>query len=157
MPQNILPDCVKYCDRACESQENHTHIIHFLAELCLAFDPKWARPESGTPAGNFRTPQPPSSGGQNFTLQLEWGEGGGGGRVLRSGIGVCGLKQLVTALQGVVVGGSGMVGVVSGEGVESEESGRGCGDLANTWAALVCAQHLRYDFSIAFLAATNAP
>ncbi|CAI8031672.1 Small subunit processome component 20 homolog [Geodia barretti] len=138
---NILPDCVKYCDRACESRENHTHIIHFLAELCLAFDPKWARPESGTPAGNFRTPQPPSSGGQNFTLQLEWGEGGGG-RVLRSGSGVCGLKQLVTALQGVVVGGYGMVGVVSGEGVESEESGRGCGDLANTWAALVCAQHL---------------
>ena len=63
--------------------------------------------------------------------------------MLRSGSGGCGLKQLVTALQGVIVRGAGMVGVVSGEGVESEESGRGCGDLANTWAALVCVQHLR--------------
>ena len=140
--QNILPECVKYCDIACGSRENHTHIIHYLTELCLTFYPKWAHPHSETPAGNFRTPQPPSLRGRNFVLEVEWGEGGG--RVLRSGSGGCGVKKLVTALEGVVVRGAGVVGVVASERAESEESGRGYGELANTWAALVCVEHLRY-------------
>ena len=129
---------MKYCDIACGSRENHTHIIHFLTELCLTFDPKWAHPHSETPARNFRTPQPLSLGGRNFVLEVEWGEGGG--RVLRSGSGGCDVKKLVTALEGVVVRGAGVVGVVASEGADSEESGR-------TWAALVCVEHLRYMYA----------
>ena len=119
----------------CGSEENHTHVIHFLAELSLTFDPKWPPPDSGTPAGNIRTLQP-SPGSGNFILQVE--------RRTRSG---SGLKQLVGALEGVVRG-AGVVGVVSGEGAGPQEGGRSCEDLSTTWAALVCVEHLRYAHTV---------
>lgn len=49
-------------------EANHTHIIHFLAELCLTFDPKWDNPTSVTPLGDFNTPL--TLGAGNFVLQL---------------------------------------------------------------------------------------
>ena len=51
-----------------------------------------------------------------------------------------GTKQLESALEGFV-----RVGVACEFGAESDEDGRSHGDRhGNTWAALVCVEHLRY-------------
>ena len=113
---------MEYCDRVSKSEESHTHIVHFLAELCLNFDPKWPHPHSGTPAGGSWVP--PVSGGKNFTLGVT---GHGGDRSE--------LQQLESALEGTVKAG------LSGVGCEDGWSHTDC--LANAWAALVCVEHLR--------------
>ena len=114
-------------------------------EICLTFDPKWAHPDSETPAGDISTPV--SAGGKKFVLQcVEENE------ILKTGINSLKLaasrsrEQLDNALKVVIEAGLVVVcqregvGEVSSEGGEEERWRDG---LATTWAALVCVQYIR--------------
>ena len=132
---------------SCRAEQNHTHIVHFLSELCVNFDPRWTHHDSVTPAGNFNSPL--ASGVENFVLQLEsegesylsqWrAKSGKSSRLQKSAVNMKRL-QLENAVKSLLEGGLCCVG--SGGLVEAREK-EGRSDLSTTWAALVCVQYMR--------------
>ena len=126
----------------CSAKQNHTHIIQFLAELCLTFDPKWSHPDSETPAGDISTPV--TTRGNKFVLHCEKED-----KFLKTGVKSSasnGRMQLENALKMVLE--AGLEGLDRGESVGDINSKGGEGErwrdeLATTWAALVCVQYIR--------------
>lgn len=122
-------------------ETNHTQIIHFLAELCLTFDPKWDDPTSVTPLGGFNAPS--TSGASNFVLQLPNGKQN---EITKKAEEVKfeGRLQLDNALKKILEAGVACtVREVTGP-LENGENGTHREFPAATWAALVCIQYLRY-------------
>ena len=123
----------------CMLDENHTQIIHFLAELHLYFDPKWVHPDMMTPAGDINVYRDSESEGKHFVLQdvkkSNDDDGASGGVAFH---------HLSSALQKTIE--TGLVGVANGEGWEVG-SGEGEGEwrevCANTWSALICVESMK--------------
>ena len=127
----------------CSGKQNHTHVIQFLAELCLTFDPKWSHPDSDTPAGGISTPIT-AGATEKFVLQCEEED-----ELLKTGVKSSARKgrtQLENALRMVLE--AGLEGVDQRESVGNINSKGGEGErwrdeLGTTWAALVCVQYIR--------------
>ena len=135
---------------SCRAEQNHTHIVHFLSELCVNFDPRWTHHDSVTPAGNFNSPL--ASGVENFVLQLEsegdsdlsqWrAKSGKSSRLQKSVVNVERL-QLENAVKSLLEGGLSYVGSEGSGGLVEGGEKDGRSDLSTTWAALVCVQYMR--------------
>lgn len=128
-------------------EANHTHIIHFLAELCLTFDSKWDNPNSVTPLGDFNAPL--TSGASNFVLQLpneKKNEVMKRTEKIKSHELEASKKrlQLDNTLRKILETNMACVmGEVTGQ-LENGENESLRELPAATWAVLVCIQHLRY-------------
>ena len=132
---------------SCRAEQNHTHIVHFLSELCVNFDPRWTHHDSVTPAGNFNSPL--ASGVENFVLQLEsegesylsqWrAKSGKSSRLQKSAKRL----QLENAVKSLLEGGLCCVGSEGSGGLVEAGEKEGRSDLSTTWAALVCVQYMR--------------
>ena len=125
-------------------EANHTHIIHFLAELCLTFDPKWDNPTSVTPLGDFNAPLTP--GASNFVLQLP-NENENEITKMPEKVKLEASKkrlQLDNALKKILEASMACtMREVTGP-LENGENETQRELPAATWAALVCIQYLRY-------------
>lgn len=122
-------------------EANHTHIIHFLAELCLTFDPKWDKPTSATPLGDFNAPL--TSGASNFVLQLPNEKENETTKRPEKEASKKRL-QLDNALKKILEASMACtMREVTGP-LENGENGTQREVPAATWAALVCIQYLRY-------------